>query len=356
MGLTPKERIQKVMKGERPDILPLTVINSNSFICSYYDLPIQSFLTEPARCAECYGRFIDDFQVDGLGVATSYILYGCGPELGVEWTPSEGQFPAPHNGPLRTEQDVENFEIPAKPSGYFSNYLSVLDRIADRYGETHQINGIILAPFTVACFLRGMQNTMLDTINNKSFYHKYMELAVNVSTYLGGKIIEIENIHPVMIDIFVSPEMISPETYFDMVDGYSKDVQTRLTPEKAPNSMGVFMGKKGDREFQRTMAEFYRAFYGISESVESIKKVMANSIPGYPFPISISGRALAFWETDRVINFIDQASSFLIKEANIYPSISLASVQAETKEKALMISETIDAINTYRQKGTTYVV
>jgi len=348
--MTPRERVFNAMGGKKPDKLPIMVANSNTFICQYYGISIEDFLTKPDLCAEGNIRFIEEFEVDYCLTVNGYILYGCGPELGVRWQFVENNFPGFVESPIKSEADIDKLKVPSEPSEYFRHYLQVIKLVNDAIGGTYHLSASILGPFAVACFLRGIEEALIDTIINPDFFKVYMERCTELSVYFGRNILSTGLRSPILNEIFLSPEMIRPDTYHSLIAPYDLEVQSRLGPKNAPNSLAAFMGKPNDRESQRGGASLYRAFYGVGESVRAIKEAVRYRLPGFPFPASISGRALNSWDTKKILSFLKQALGFLVNEEGLYPSITLISVQAESPDNASNIADKMNAIKAFRDE------
>ena len=346
--MTPRERVAATISGKKPDKLPIMVANSNTFICQHYGISVEDFLTKPDLCAGGNIRFIEEFEIDYCLTVNGYILYGCGPELGVGWQFVENNFPGFVETPIKSEADVDKISVPSEPSGYFKHYIDVIKRVNDAIGETYHLSVSILGPFAVACFLRGIEDALVDTIMNPDFFKAYMERCTELSAYFGKNILSTGLRSPILNEIFLSPEMIRPDTYHSLIAPYDLEVQRRLGPENAPNSLAAFMGKPHDRESQKGGASLYRAFYGVGESLDAIKAAMQYRLPGFPFPASISGRALNSWDSREIIAFLKEALDFLIHEEGLYPSITLISVQAESEENASDIADKINEIKAFR--------
>jgi hypothetical protein len=110
------------------------------------------------------------------------------------------------------------------------------------------------------------------------------------------------------------------------------------------------MGKLHDPESHKGGASLYRAFYGVGESLETIKTALAYKMHGFPFPAAISGRALNSWDIKKILLFLNQTLNFLIYKKAIYPSISLISVQVDSRAAALDVADKIKAIKSLRDE------
>lgn len=346
--MTPRERVACAMGGRKPDKLPILVSASNSFICERYGISIEDYLMRPDLCAEAHIKFIEEFQLDYCVVGTGYILYGCGPEVGVNWKFVKNNFPGFVEGPLKSAADLEKIVVPEEPSGYFKSGLETIAKVSKVLGDTHHLTGSILGPFSMACFLRGIEDTMIDTLADPDFFNAYMKRCVEFSVYFGKNVLATGLRSPILNEIFISPEMLRPDTYHKLIAPHILEVQRQLGPANAPNGMGAFMGKANDPESQKGGKALFRAFFGTTESVDAIKEAARFTMAGWPFPASISGRALTSWEVGRVIAFFKEAVDFLVKEQGVYPSLSMISVIANSAESAEDIANKMHAIREFR--------
>jgi len=346
--MTPRERVAKALKGEKPDKLPIMVANSNTFICQYYGMTVREFLTDPDLCTEGNIRFTEEFEIDYNLCVNGYILYGCGLELGCEWKYAGNDFPGFVKGPLQRKEDLERINVPSKPSGHFAHYLEVIRRINAALGDRHHISVSILGPFAVGCFFRGIQEALLDTIDDRGFFNHYMEKCTAFSIYFGQQILATGLKNPILNEIFLTPEMIRPDTYHELIAPYDRLVQEALGPENAPNSLAAFMGQPNDLESQKAGRKLYKAFFSGVDSVEQLKEIMAHRLPGMPFPASISGIFLDSKPDEEILDYLRSILDYLVKDLGLYPSILLVSVQAESAEKAEAIARKIKKIQALR--------
>jgi hypothetical protein len=348
--MTPRERVAGALKGEKPDKLPIMVANSNTFICRYYGMTVEQFLSDPERCAEGNIRFTQDFEIDYNLCVNGYILYGCGPEIGCEWKYAGKDFPGFINGPLKCREDLDKLMIPDAPSGYFAHYLEVTQRVCDTLGDRYHLSVSILGPFAVGCFLRGIQEVMLDTLADPDFFRCYMEVCNEFSIYFGRQILKINNIKPILNEIFLTPEMVRPDTFHELIAPNDKRVQDVLGPSNAPNSLAAFMGRPGDSESQKGGRDLYKAFFNGVDSVTQLENVLSHSLPGLPFPAAISGLALDSKSSEELVNYLRSVLDFLVREQGRYPAILLTSVQADSREKAKAIAQKIEMIKKLRDE------
>jgi len=346
--MLPRERVAKVLKGEKPDKLPIMVANSNTFICQYYGMTVREFLTNPDLCSEGNIRFTEEFEIDYNLCVNGYILYGCGSELGCDWKYAGNDFPGFIKGPLQYKEDLEKIKVPSKPTGYFKHYLEVIRRVNAEVGNRYHISVSILGPFAVACFFRGIQEALLDTIADCVFFHQYMKKCTDFSIYFGKQILSTGLANPILNEIFLTPEMIRPDTYHEMIAPYDQMVQSALGPQNSPNSLAAFMGLPHDPVSQKAGRKLYKAFFNGVDSVEQLKDVIAYRMTGMPFPASVSGIFLDSSPEEEILEYLNSTLNYLVRDLGLYPSISLTSVQAESPEKARSIAKKIRKIQALR--------
>lgn len=348
--ILPLERVNKTLCGGKPDKLPIMVANSNTFICQYYGITVEQFLNEPSLTAELTKKFIKEFEVDYCVIANGYILYGCGPELGVRWEFAGENFPGFVEGFLKSRDNLDKIKVPTSPSGYFKNYLEMIRLINKELGDEVFLIASILGPFSIACFIRGIEQVLLDTMLDLDFFHVYMKRCTELSKYFGRHILATGLKIGLLNEIFLTPEMVGPPFYHTHIAPYDREVQIYLGPERSPNSLAAAMGKPDDPISQKEGLFVYQALYGTTESVETIKKAVGYRLPGFPLPVSISGRALTSWSKDDLLGFLDEALSYLVREEGLYPAICLISVQAESREKSSEIADKMKTIAEFRNQ------
>jgi len=348
-SLTPRERVSKAIRGLKPDKLPTVVINSNTFMCQYYGVSVEDYCQKPDVCARVNIDFIKEFQVDCNLVCTGYILYGAGPELGVEWRFAGANFPGHIKSPLGNESDLKKMRVPEAPSGYFKNYLEAITMIVEELGQTHHLKASFLGPFSLFCFLRGIEPGLLDLMNRQEFFREAMEHCTRLSVYLGQNLLTTGLRYPILNEIFLAPGMMSPAMYHLHVAPYVMEVQRQIGIEIASNCF-TFMGLPGNPESVILDKALYAAFFGVGESLDSVALGSKYRAPGFPYPAAISGRALDNWPTSKIVEFIKKALEILTQEKGIYPAISYSSVQAYSREKAREIADKIKTVNALRDE------
>ena len=221
--MTPRENYEAVLAGKKPDELPVYVANTSAFLRGYYGVTGREMVDDVETHVEVTSKFVKEYDFASVAVV-AYIFFGCGPEMGVEWKFSGDDLPGAVAGPLKSEPDLAKLSVPQKPTGYFKRYLEILARLQREMGDRVFFNGSVQGPHTNGCFLRGVETALMDPIDEPDFYQRYMKFCVELSEYFGVHVLGLGLPHNVMLEIFLTPDMIGPDYYYEHVAPYSHEV------------------------------------------------------------------------------------------------------------------------------------
>jgi hypothetical protein len=185
-------------------------------------------------------------------------------------------------------------------------------------------------------------------IEDPVFFNQLMEKGMEVSLYIGRHCLDLGLHWANLMEIFLIPGMIPPESYHRLIAPYSDAVCHKLSSPPLPNSMSLFMGKQGDPKSYENGRLVYDYYFGVKESMEIIRSASQFVFPGFPRLVSLSGNALVHWSQDRIIDFLRQGLDFFVKEQGEYPCIFLPSIQSENEKQAKQVAEKLNAINELR--------
>ena len=344
------ERFNCVLSRQRPDKIPIRVGNYNVFMTHYYRLGIRDYLEKPALNADLFVQMVKEFELDSVKAGLGYILYGCGPEMGPVWEFPEDNFPAATRGVIADYDDVDKVVIPSEPSGYFKNFLEINRRVKEAVGHKTHLGVSILGPFSAAAFLRGYDNLLMDMIQDTAFFTRIMKKAAAVSAYIGRHCVGLELDWTNLLEIFLIPGMINPETYHRLIAPHCDAVCREISDPPIPNSNAAFMGQPENDHSYRDGKMIYEYYFGTQESLDIIRTASRFMLPGFPRLVSLSGNALVHWSTDEILTFLLKGLDYFVKERNEYPSIFLASLQSENPEQAPETAEKLRAIAAFRNE------
>jgi hypothetical protein len=342
--MTPKERFLTTVQGNKPDKIPTFVGSHGSVLYHYYGLSPRD---QASETAQAIARFVREFEYGSVSPYGGYINLGCGPELGVKWDMAGDNMPGAIEGVIKSREDLDQLRIPDAPSGYFQIYLDTLGILKDTVDDVN-ISGMCLGPFSVACFLRGMENVLLDSKLDLPFYHAYMERCVEFSMYFGDHVNEI-GLPFSLNEIYLIPEVLSAQFFHDHIAPYDGKVGAHFREKGVflPNPMAPFMGKNGDPVSQKEGRTCYYSMFGTKESLEIIKIASKYSIPGLGKIFGLSGRMLIGWKKESVIEFLKQAVDFFVHEQGVYPAIYTAGLEPPTRESTFELVDKLRGIQAF---------
>ena len=343
--MKPIENYIKSLNREKTDGLPIYASCISEFLSHYYGISNREFVDDPKKHSEVTIEAINEFELSCI-VPVAYILFGCGPEMGVNWEYAGDNLPGAVGGTIRNENDVNALNIPQKPEGHFKNYLQVLDLLSQKVGDQVFIQSLVLGPHSCAAFLRGLEDTLLDPLCELDLYEKYMQYCVSLSAFLGRNIKGLNLPGKALLEIFLVPETIGGEYYNTHIKKYHTAVLARLAQEDMhlSNTYATFVDPEPVTKNLTKGELLYHYFFGTRESLEIIEQASNLEIPGFPPLITISGRMMADSSKEQIQQFIIEAADIFVKGKGLYPTIKLVAVQSRTKDEAPVLAEKMHMI------------
>lgn len=343
-NMNPKERHLAALMGQKPDKPPVFVGSYDAFLRHYYGMTARQYTDDPNANAEYTVRFLDEFGISATIPAVTYIMFGCGPEMGVKWEFAADNAPAAVEGPIKTIEDLERWQVPTEPSGYFKLHLETIKLINEKIGDRVLLMGLSAAPHTNAGFLRGVEQTLLDAMIDPGFYDALMNKCVQHSIYLREQVLKLGLPTITFFDIFVTPEIMSPDFYHAHVAPYNKKVIEYFAPkgDVIIDTMAPFMGQTGDLTSQKRRRFFFDYIFGTKESLDVIKAIAPN-VPRKSIYVTLSGRMMNTWPVEKTLDFLKQGIDYVL-ELGKYPQVQLVSVDTMNKEAAQLCAEKLRRI------------
>ncbi len=343
-NMNPKERYLAAFTGQKPDKPPVSVGSYDAFLRHYYGMTARQFTDDPETNAEYTIRFLDEFGICATNPAVTYIMFGCGPEVGVKWEFAADNAPAAVEGPIKTLEDLERWQVPSEPSGYFKLHLETIKLINEKIGDRVFLTGLSASPHTNAGFLRGIEQVLVDPLIDPGFYDALMNKCVQHSIYIREQVAKLGLPTIIFFDIFVTPEMMSPDFYHAHVAPYNKKVIDYFATkgDVIIDTMAPFMGQKGDKASQKQGRFFFDYLFGTKESLDVIKAIAPN-VPMKSIYVTLSGRMMNTWPLEQTLDFLKQGIDYVLGLGK-YPQIQLVSVDTMNKEAAQLCAEKLKRI------------
>ena len=334
------------LERKKTRTLPIYASCISEFLCHYYGITNKEFVENPEKHCEVTIQAIQEFGFSCI-VPVSYILFGCGPEMGVTWKYAGGNLPGAVKGIINGESDIDSLKVPEQPEGFFKNYLKILNLMSKEIGHEIYILGLVQGPHTCAVFLRGLEDALVDPFLELGLYKKYMRYCSSLSMFLGRNIGALKLPGKALLEIFLTPETIGAKYYNDYIRKYHKDVITQLDGEgiRLSNTYATFVDQDQINENFTKGQLLYHYFFGTKESLEVIELASSLDIPGFPPLITISGTMMTDWNKASIAKFISSAADLFVQKKGLYPTIKLVSVPPRTKIEAVALAEKLKMIS-----------
>lgn len=159
--MTGLERCLAVLRGEKPDRIPVVPMMTN-FAIQYGGCQMKDIIHDANKLADCLIRTCEDFELDGLDLALDTAI---SPEaLGAKvsyW----GDEPAVCvKGAITDYNQVKDLPmVNPQRDGRIPVYLRTIELVRQKLGDHVLIlNSIGQGPFSLACMVRGMEDFMVD--------------------------------------------------------------------------------------------------------------------------------------------------------------------------------------------------
>ncbi len=120
--------------------------------------------------------------------------------------------------------DLKNLALPNPlKDGRMPVILEACERISEKIGREVPVNGCIVGPFTLAAMMRGYENMIIDFMDDMDFAMQQLRFASQVGLAYAAAMIK-KGIGVVLNESGVTPPMLSPELFKNMVFGFEKDL------------------------------------------------------------------------------------------------------------------------------------
>ena len=216
------ERINAVLKGERPDKVPV-MLHNFMMAAHEHGVTMEQYRNNPKVIAECFIASIDKYHYDGILIDIDTVTLAGAVGVPVDFPVND---PArTHLGNLGNLEDLVNLK-PAKVEDYkyIQVWLEAVRLLKEYYKDEIFIRGNCdQAPFTLASMMRGAQNWMLDLMIATD---DQLEALLNYCTDASSQFVKLMTQTGCDMvsngDSPAGPEMISPDMYLKYAMPYEK--------------------------------------------------------------------------------------------------------------------------------------
>lgn len=179
--MTGVERMLTALRREQPDRVPVweLIVNAPVIRALYGDIS--------------YADFVDRENLDGITVfETGRIVERrdantvCD-EWGIVWRTDAPGIPYPVDGPIRSERDLDNYRPPDPDADY---RLESLELAVKRFKGDKAIVFLGHDAFEFSHYLRGMDNLLLDYVENPAFAQRLADIVLDYKRRVMQRAIE----------------------------------------------------------------------------------------------------------------------------------------------------------------------
>jgi uroporphyrinogen decarboxylase len=220
--MTHRERLKTAADKKTPDMIPCWpyTVNYNARQWAY---TMRQYNTDPLITAKGELASFNKHRYDGIG---GFRFVGQGAcEMGAKVLIQEDLEPLWDQDNLRVldlVKDTETLEVPDPyTTGPFMNLVTESNTIVTdenrRRGIDVRILGRVMGPFTVATFLRGIEQSMFDLIERPEEYKKLTKICTETETVFGNAQIDTGATTPWISEPNSNSDFISSQQWDEFV-------------------------------------------------------------------------------------------------------------------------------------------
>lgn len=174
------ERIMTALKRQEPDTVPV------------WELIVNRPVIEALYGNISYEDFVEKEGLDGITIFEDQKLTRLNDtqikdEWGILWTIEPNGIPYPSGGPIKTESDLEKYVPPEPDTDY---RLNTLKSAVKRFKGEKAIVFLTHDAFEFSHYLHGLDNLLVDYIENPEFAKRLAEIVINYKRRVAEMAIE----------------------------------------------------------------------------------------------------------------------------------------------------------------------
>ncbi|MHC1635242.1 MAG: uroporphyrinogen decarboxylase family protein [Candidatus Methanospirareceae archaeon] len=176
MEMTPKERMEAVIRGEEPDRVPVSFF-STSHIARLIKATIPEMIKDAEKIARGSVAFFEKYGVDSVLVALQLHMieeaYGCK----IRYYDSTDDMPFCERGCIEEPEGYEKLEVlDPRRDGRIPIYLKAVREVSKKVGRIAPVSVGIMHPLGTLLDMRGREAGLADIILNPDLMHKGLEV------------------------------------------------------------------------------------------------------------------------------------------------------------------------------------
>lgn len=211
------ERIMTALKHKEPDRVPIweLIINAPVIKALYGDISYEDFVEKEGLDG------ITVFENQRIIERYSHTKYK--DEWGINWTIEPNGIGYPSGGPIKSETDLDKY-IPPDPDADYR--LDHLKNVVKRFKGEKAIIFLTHDAFEFSHYLRGMDNLLIDYLENPSLAHRLAQIVINYKKRVAERAID-EGADIILTGddyAYRAAPIMSPETFKEFVLPYLREM------------------------------------------------------------------------------------------------------------------------------------
>jgi uroporphyrinogen decarboxylase len=208
--MTSYERVLRALHGQEPDRVPI------------FELLVDPTVIKAILPGADYPDFVEAMEIDVVVTNTPSKLYEekvldaeqriVVNEWGIVRQYGAQIVSMPLEGPIRKIEDIDTYK---PPDPYADRRYGELRGLVSRFKKKKFVGMHLHDGFSYPCYLRGMQQLMMDLFENPDFVHKLVRLSIDHNTAIAKRAIELGADFIILGDDYGSVEapLISPNHF-----------------------------------------------------------------------------------------------------------------------------------------------
>ena len=215
-----KERMLNIFAGRPVDCLPAQPI-CMTFAARTAGVDFYSYATDYRVLAEAQMRMVEDFDIDILTLCSDPCRESDDCGAPTEWFPDQPPAHNPNNNLLKDKSDLQRLSQPDPlGGGRMHDRVKAAALLKERVGDDVPILGWIEGPLAEAADLRGINEIMVDLIDDPAFVHDLFAFILEMELDFASAQIEAG------VDIIgigdAAASLVGPDLYRELVLPYEQ--------------------------------------------------------------------------------------------------------------------------------------
>jgi MtaA/CmuA family methyltransferase len=221
--MTSKERVLSVIRGEKPDRVPVFPLLMH-WAARRAGLTYRQFATDGLALAQAQVSIFHNYSVDAITACSD--AFRVSADLGTEMVFPEQTPPFAATPLIASRSDLNKLGRPDPTKGRMGDRVTAVKEIAKAVGEQCLVLGWVEMPFAECCSLCGVTNFMTMLYDDPALAHDLLRAATELSVDFA--LAQLEAGAPMIGAGDAAASLVSPALYREFALPYEKIVCDRI--------------------------------------------------------------------------------------------------------------------------------